>query len=144
MVIRTVVATSLLALASALAVPGRAESEPPRIETEGAIAYLSGGISEEGQGEVLELGRDFNLRVVFTLASGEYLVDVSVKVPDARGLPLLETVAQGPFFIAKLPPGTYRITASLNGQPSERSASVGARGQQVVYLRWKPEQPRTT
>jgi hypothetical protein len=141
MTIRTVVAAVSLALLPLLAVPARAGVEAPRVRAEGAIAYLSGGISEEGQRETLELGKPFNLQVVFTLASGEYLADVRVSIADAKGARVLDTVAEGPFLFVKLPPGTYRISASLNEQAIARTIAVGPRGQQVVHLRWKSELP---
>jgi hypothetical protein len=141
MVTRTDVVAIALALTATFAAPLRAaELESPKVRSDGAIAYLSGGISEEGVREVLEIGKDFNLRVVFALTSGEYVADVDVKLADAKGLRLLDTVAEGPIFLAKLPAGAYRITASFGGQTIERTVSVTTRGQQVVYFHWRPGQ----
>lgn len=108
----------------------------------GGVKYLTGGIGTEAQ-ERLDARADyFNLKLVFTLNEGSYIADVRVTVKDAQGRTVVEDTADGPFFMARLPPGQYTVEARYNGKTLTRHVRVGERGTRTAYLRW-PSDPRT-
>lgn len=126
---------------SAIAAPASAASGP-MVQHAGDIAYVSGGIGVGEQQQVLAHEADSNLKLVFTLKEGNYVADVNVVVANAGGKRLLETVAGGPFFLAKLAPGHYKITATYDGRAITRDVSVSDRRLRTEYLRW-PVNPET-
>ncbi len=108
---------------------------------EPAGLYESGGI---GVDEIERLtGREngFNLKLVFTLAQGNYVSDVAVVVKDAAGKRVLVTVARGPVLLAKLPRAAYVVDATYEGRTRSRRIDVGG-PLRTEYLRW-PSNPGT-
>lgn len=106
------------------------------------VKYLMGGIGLEAQERFNARTDDFNLKLVFTLEQGAYIADVGVTVKDAQGRTVVEDVADGPYFMAQLPPGRYTIEARYGGKTVTRNLQVGKDGTRVAYLRW-PRNPET-
>jgi hypothetical protein len=106
------------------------------------ITFVSGGIGLDAKERLQAQSGDYNLRLIFTLAEGNYLADVDVALSDARGNRILQHTADGPFFMAKLPAGQYTVTATYAGKTQTRRVNVGSRGLHTTYLRW-PSNPQT-
>ena len=106
------------------------------IRREGETRYVSGGVGSESIEQLAAIAGDFNLKLVFALNSGEYLSAVRVVIADATGKRLLDTLADGPWFLAKLPAGTYRITATYAGKEHQRQISIGAEKLSTFDFRW--------
>ncbi|HEX6736067.1 MAG TPA: carboxypeptidase-like regulatory domain-containing protein [Azonexus sp.] len=106
------------------------ESQP------GNIAYLSGGIGDEEREAIRARERDFNLKLLFAERDGAYLADVAVQVLDAKGQPVFEIPAAGPFLLLKLPPGRYQVKATANGRQQQARLSLPAKGRQDSIFRW--------
>ena len=119
---------SLLSLAQA--------NDAAVVRSAGAIRYVSGGVGGESLEQLAAMARDFNVKLVFALASGDYLSDVRVLIADAQGHTLLDTVADGPWLLVRLPAGKYRIAATLGSQQQQREVSVGATQSTTVDFRW--------
>ena len=109
------------------------------VKTAGAVSYVSGGIGMESRARLDSLSRDFNLKLVFASASGEYLSGVRVTVADAAGRTLLDATSEGPWFLAKLPAGTYQIVATSTGKAQKRQIAVGRAGLATIDFRWASE-----
>jgi hypothetical protein len=59
----------------------------------------------------------YNLRLQFVQqGSGEYLAGVQIRIADAKGRTVVDTVASGPWFYAQLPAGEYAVTATSEGK----------------------------
>jgi len=86
---------------------------------------MSGGVSYEGRAELTPHEREANLKLVFTESQGSYLADIGVKVYDRNGNMVLDTVSNGPWLLAKLSPGTYRVVATDGSVRREHRISVG-------------------
>lgn len=136
-------AASLAFLLAAAAVPAHAQSSKNGNVEKSAegVEYVSGGIGENSQQQLNERAKDFNLKLVFTLNEGNYIADVNVAVKDAKGRTVVEDVAEGPIFLARLPAGQYNVTASYEGKSQTRKLKVG-KGLRTEYLRW-PSNPET-
>ena len=85
------------------------------------------------------LARDFNLKLVLALKSGDYVSDVKVTIADAAGKRLLDTTSEGPWFLAKLPAGNYQIAATFAGKAEKRTIAVGAKKLKTIDFRWSSE-----
>ena len=104
------------------------------------VAYVSGGVGDDSSDRMASMGREYNMKLMFTLNEGNYLSDVHVAVTDSRGGKVIDDVANGPFFFAKLPPGQYTVTATHEGKTQTRKMSVG-KGMQSAHLRWASNNP---
>lgn len=104
--------------------------------TQNHTTYVSGGVGEDEAQLADAISRyGFNLQLVFAEQTGAFLADVDLHITDAAGNAVLDTVSEGPMFLAKVPPGRYRVTAETNGQV--RTATVDAsRGAKRTTLLW--------
>ncbi|WP_291986067.1 carboxypeptidase-like regulatory domain-containing protein [Candidatus Accumulibacter sp. ACC007] len=111
----------------------------PIVHQAGGLSYVSGGVGDESLQRLRERVSEFNLKLVFAMTSGAYLSNVRVTVADARGKTLVEAISDGPWFLAKLPAGEYRVVASYAGKAIERSVAVDATALKTVDFRWAEE-----
>jgi len=107
------------------------------IDAPGAVPYTSGGVGSSARDDMeMDKGGEYSLKLVFAYENGDYLSDVAVTIADASGKALLSATSDGPWFYAKLPPGTYDVTATFAGQTQRFQTKVPASGLQVEQLRW--------
>jgi hypothetical protein len=114
-------------------------AQPERVSSRDGVAYVSGGIGEDSQARLKARETEFNLKLVFSLVEGNYVADVAVTLKDAGGRMLLEHVAGGPVFMARLPAGAYTVEVSYEGRPQARNVRVVDR-LRTEYFRW-PSNP---
>lgn len=107
-----------------------------KVITEAGISHVSGGVGEDEVQAIKSMAGNFNLKLLMTSKEGNYLSGVNVAIADQRGNKLLETVAEGPYLLAKLPPGNYRVTAAAQGQTRQQQVAVGGSGQREVRFQW--------
>lgn len=98
--------------------------------------FVSGGIGEEEQAAMAQIGQDFNLKLMFAEKSGEWLAEVAVSVFAADGRKVLEARANGPFLFAKLPAGNYRVQAASAGQALEKRTTLVAGARRSLIFYW--------
>ena len=101
----------------------------------GKIEYVMGGVGADERAVLLEIQNNYNLKLVFAETSGAYVSDVRVRIDHAKGK-VIETTVQGPWFIVKLPPGSYKVTATRGGVEKIQNIDVGNRLKSVI-LNWK-------
>ena len=114
-------------------------SQVVKINTINGIAYVSGGVGLDEREMIQELAKDFNLKLVFAVKTGNYLAGVRVAIETAAGETVLETVADGPWFYANLPPGDYTVAAEAMGQREEEDVRVSKTGQSRLLFHWPGE-----
>ncbi len=125
---------AIIAMTAMLASVASAQSTE-RILTRDGIKYVSGGIGVSSQQRLKALEPQFNLKLVFTLTEGQYLADVRVALRDKTGKLLLEHVTDGPIFMARVPAGSYTVSATYGGSTQSRSIYV-AETLRTAYFRW--------
>src|SRR5215212_7147392 len=107
MVGKRFLAGALCAMAFGAANNGFAQGAATLVpKTENNISYISGGVGKDEQELADSIGRyGYNLQLVFAeQQTGAYLADVRVRIQDLKGGVVLDTVSDGPMFLAKLPP----------------------------------------
>jgi hypothetical protein len=109
------------------------------VNKSGSVSYVSGGVGTESLDQLSAMARDFNLKLVFALNSGEFLSDVRVVINDATGKMVLNTLSDGPWFLTKLPAGNYQVVATLAGKAERRQIDVAATTLRTIDFRWKSE-----
>lgn len=132
-----------LLLAGALAVAGSAAAQLA-LQSANGIRYASGGIGESERDELMLVLPDYNLKLVAAAQnSGAFLADVRLAVLDARGAKVLDTTLEGPWFVARFPPGRYTLALVRGGVTQKRVVTVPAQGRRVEYVYW-PDPTATT
>jgi hypothetical protein len=126
-------ALAVMAVQSAMAQSGASFVKEGVI---GGVQHLSGGVGLEERAAIQAMAKDYNLKLVFALSSGQCLSNLMVGIEDAHGKLLLHTESNGPWFLANIPPGQYRITVCYGGKKKVRSVEVGKTLQTVMFL-WK-------
>jgi len=101
------------------------------------IRYASGGIGAGERDELVLVLPDYNLKLVAAAkGSGAFLADVKLTALDARGTKVLETTLDGPWFVARFPPGRYEFQLAYGGATQKRMVTIPAQGRRVEYAYW--------
>jgi hypothetical protein len=109
----------------------------PEAQHQGDVAFVSGGVGDEDRSAMRAMAHDYNLHLQFALqGSGEYLAGVNVTVTDEKGKTLLDTIADGPLFFAKLPAGRYKIAVAQGGRSQSRNVVVPTSGPVAQAFYW--------
>ena len=90
-----------------------------------SVPYVSGGVGYDERARLEAVKSQYNLRLLFAISgAGSYLSGVKVLIQDPKGNTVLETVSNGPWFFAQLPPGAYTVTLDNQGQVQKRSVNI--------------------
>jgi hypothetical protein len=68
--------------------------------------------------------------------TGAFLADVKLIALDARGTKVLDTTLEGPWFVARFPPGRYELQLAHGGATQKRTVTIPAQGRRVEYVYW--------
>ncbi|HEU0204023.1 MAG TPA: hypothetical protein VFR86_26745 [Burkholderiaceae bacterium] len=107
-------------------------------KTAGGIVYATGAVTvEELRALESEKGK-YNLWVTTAAkGSGAHLSDAAIKITNPKEKDVVvETTIVGPWFFINLPPGTYQVETTFQGQTQKRTARVAAKGlrQMILYF----------
>lgn len=106
-------------------------------QTQGEVSFISGGIGVNERNAMHAMRQDYNLNLLFSEASsGSYLSDVKVNIHDASGNSLLDTLANGPLFYAKLKPGRYTVSVDHNGHTINKTTKVAKQQRTALSFIW--------
>jgi len=107
---------------------------------EGDVPYLTGGVGDEEMAVMQARKAEFNLRLLFAeKGSGSYVAGVKVRLDDKSGKAILTLDAAGPIVLAKLPAGSYRVSAEANGKTSMKAFTVQPGRQTELNFYWPAE-----
>lgn len=128
----------LIVLACTTARSAEGEGGLPAEQRAGNIAYVTGGI-DLGQSAAFQQARSrYPLAIELLQRAGnrnQYTADAQVRVVDAAGNTAFEARADGPYMLVRMPSGSYRVEATLNGHTqASRIVKVGGRGSARVAL----------
>jgi len=130
-----------IALSAAFIGSARAQQAPAptmTMSSDSTKLVMSGGVGLEARAQLAQHEREANLKLVFTEPQGSYLSDIGVKVFDRNGAMVLDTVSQGPWVLAKLAPGSYKVVTTDGSVKQEHRINVG-QGLRTIQIRM-PEQ----
>jgi hypothetical protein len=138
---RPLIAAALAAIW--VAGPAGALAQPAVQHTPAGVAWMTGGAGEDEREAMRAQAAQYNLAMTFAnRRSGAFRADVAVEVRDARGEVVLAATAAGPLLFAKLPPGSYRVSATALERTQSQQASVPQAGLRELYFYWvDPTEP---
>jgi hypothetical protein len=131
------VRAALSGAALGLAVHAIAQSLPPR-QVENGVSFITGGVGREKVDAFRQAAGDFNLRATFSQTDGAFVAGVQVELRDAQGKTLVTTKTEGPFFFAKVPPGTYEMVATYGDHTQQRRLVVNAGSAATTDVSFRP------
>lgn len=109
-------------------------------QTQGEVTFVSGGVGIDEQNTLRAMRADYNLSLLFSVqGTGKYVSDVKVSIVNSDGNTLLESVSDGPMFLADLKPGRYSVIADLEGQVITKKATVSAKQRTSLSFAWPQE-----
>jgi hypothetical protein len=131
--------TLLTALALAVSAPARADvSSLPAAKVQGPVSYVSGGIGDDQADAFRQAANSYPLELLFAQRGtprDEYVADVRVTIRDNSGRVLLDTTSEGPFMLARLPSGKYRVDADYGGDVKRQTVDIqGGKHQRKVFV----------
>lgn len=126
-------------LGSVLLAPAARAQDGEIVHTVGNVSYVSGGVGTDSLDRLRSLAKDFNLKLVFALKSGEFVSSVKTTIADAKGRSLLDVTSEGPWLLAKLPAGSYQISATFAGKAVTRKIALDATKLKTLDFRWASE-----
>jgi hypothetical protein len=101
------------------------------------MPHISGGVGLEARDELRAKEADYNLKITTAARSGAYLAGVRVIVEAPGGARLLNTEMRGPLLLVRLPPGSYTIRATLEGDTLTRAVVIPAQGRLDTMFQWE-------
>jgi hypothetical protein len=123
----------LLSSGSILAQEGLVKEE----QGQGA-RYVNGGSGDEQERYMKSIAKNWPVRIMFSqLKANEFIANVSLQITDRTSATLLQLDGAGPLTYVQLPTGTYRVTASHEGQSQTRNVTVGKGKNSDRHFHWK-------
>ncbi len=131
MKIRSVLLTAIFT--ASIAFPALAEDLQP--VQSGNVTYISGGVGSDERNALQAAKKDYNLHIMNSAASGEFTTDDTLSI-TGNGQTLVTASNVGPLFYAKLPPGTYTVTATIADRQKQQKITVSAGKPANVHFVW--------
>ncbi|WP_265948213.1 hypothetical protein [Dechloromonas sp. A34] len=95
------------------------------------IPWMSGGIGDEARDEMRKAATAYNVQVIFSDRQGSYLANIPFAVTGRNGKEVVAGVSEGPLLYIKLPPGSYRLSAQIDGAWQHKQIQAGTTGRPV-------------
>jgi hypothetical protein len=112
-----------------------AQTAPTPVQAAGDVQVLSGGVGEGERARLAEQARGHNLKLVFTMSTGNYLAEVPFEVMRGKTTVVKEE-SKGPWAFVKLPAGSYTVRATYEGRTQTKRVSVPKTGQKRLAFVW--------
>ncbi|MDR6207923.1 hypothetical protein [Paraburkholderia graminis] len=100
------------------------------------ITYVTGGVGEDEAAAMRAVASRYSMRARFTTSTGEFISDVSVRMFTPDGTLIFAAITDGPYLYAQVPPGRYRLSATLDGVERSQSITIPTHGGINVSLTW--------
>jgi hypothetical protein len=121
--------------AGALAAQQKPYAEIP-VHKQSGIDYVSGGMTDDERKELGRISNKYPMQLVFIAGENtEPIRGVKVTVRDIKGSPLIEAVADGPYFFFNPPSGRWTMDAEYGGEVVSRR--VDLIGRRYILLEFK-------
>lgn len=135
-VLNMALATGIL-LASGLYIQSRAEL--PATQIQGSTEYISGGFGLDESTALKQAMDQWPLALTFASqvdGKAAYAGEVQVVIRNASDATVLNVSSDGPYFLARLDPGSYRVFATYDNQTQSKDITIAPAGTTRVTFTW--------
>jgi hypothetical protein len=106
-------------------------------KTDEGVRYMMGGVGIGERDLMQSRAEEYNLKLSFAEKVGVYLADVDVVVEDRSGKKIISRKTNGPWLYLQLPPGTYDVKATFEGETKElKNVRVTSAARLTRVMRW--------
>ena len=116
-----------------------ADVQLPPEQRQGQVTFVTGGVGSDEWHAFERAQNQYPLTLEFAKQAqprAEFLSDVQVVIQDMKGNEVLNTTTQGPFLLANLPQGEYRVTARYEGNTRQSTVKVDRASHRRVIFEW--------
>jgi hypothetical protein len=100
------------------------------------IQFISGGIGITEREILDQMAEKYTLKVVLAGRGGHYLSRCDVEIIRTDGTKIVSTTTNGPWLLADLEPGDYRVKAQHDSTWKSQKVTVSADALQQVVFNW--------
>ena len=124
---KLVIGRHLLAPLFMLSLLSACYAQLPKVQTQGNITYISGGIGEDEAAAMKAESKSWPLSIEFSehlVNQDLWVAQVYLRILDSKGKTLFDTTVDGPIFLGKLPPGNYELLATYQEVTKRRVIEI--------------------
>jgi hypothetical protein len=138
---RIKIAQVSVVLATIFSTSGFAQENPslPPMQTQGQTQFISGGIGQDESEAILQARSSWPLMLELTQSAvpkPEYISDARIIIKDELRNTVLDTSAEGPYLLVKLPTGKYSLEATHNSVTLHRNLNIQKGPRKKITLVW--------
>ncbi|SEK62484.1 carboxypeptidase-like regulatory domain-containing protein [Nitrosovibrio tenuis] len=114
-------------------------SSLPPVQTQGQTEFLTGGIGQDEAEAISRAASSWPLTIELSQAAApraEYISDVQITIKDKSGNIVLDTNAEGPYVLVKLPPAKYSLDAVYGSKTLHRDITLQKGRSKRISLMW--------
>lgn len=105
--------------------PAAASESGLQPQMQGDIRYISGGLQAAERKTLRAMAKEYNLRLTFAgKPTPTHFEGIRITITDAKQETVLEAVAHGPLFLARLPDGRYRANVEKGEKRLDRDFTI--------------------
>lgn len=101
---------------------------------QGDVMFVTGGVGDAEIAEIKSIAPRYPLQILTADKAGQFVAGAVVTI-EQGGQRLFEATLDGPYLLAKLKPGRYRVRATFEGRSIEHVVDVGS-SPQAMMLNW--------
>jgi len=102
----------------------------------GDIPYMSSGLCPDERNDVPLSANNYSLKLAFASEQGTCKDEVVINIKDAAGKEVFKATATGPWLYTNLPPGEYRVSATMKGETHIKRVRVLPSQQAALSFFW--------
>ena len=124
---KLVIGRHLLAPLFMLSLLSACYAQLPKVQTQGNITYISGGIGEDEAAAMKAESKSWPLSIEFSehlVGQDLWVAQVYLRILDSKGKTLFDTTVDGPIFLGKVPPGNYELLATYQEVTKRRVIEI--------------------
>ena len=124
---KLVIGRHLLAPLFMLSLLSACYAQLPKVQTQGNITYISGGIGEDETAAMKAKSKSWPLSIEFSehlVNQDLWVAQVYLRILDSKGKTLFDTTVDGPIFLGKVPPGNYELLATYQEVTKRRVIEI--------------------